>query len=103
MADNSEEKISVYVIPGAPPGDEARAQLLAAAAVLHQRAADAHAQGMFLEGQSVRIEQLAEGVDDEDAVKIRDLFVREGVLEVRKIAPVEEELAVVVTAKGGQG
>lgn len=37
---------------------------------------------MYLEGQSARIEQLAQVLCDEEAVKMRDLFVAEGVMVV---------------------
>lgn len=93
--DGDDIPIRVLNAPNASPSDEARLQLQAAAAVLHQRAADAHAKGMFLEGQSVRVEQLADGVSDEDAIKVRNLFVEEGVLIV-------ENVDFAVTAKGGE-
>lgn len=74
--------IEVSPCPWESPAEEARAQLRAAARELHVQAADAHAEGMYLEGQSARIEQLAQVLCDEEAVKMRDLFVAEGVMVV---------------------
>lgn len=66
------------------PAEEARLQMQAAARELHVRAADAHAEGMYLESQSARIEQLARVLSDEEAIKMRDLFVAEGVMIVEE-------------------
>lgn len=66
------------------PAEEARLQMQAAARELHVRAADAHAEGMFLESQSARIEQLAKVLSDEEAIRMRDLFVAEGVIVVEE-------------------
>lgn len=60
----------------------------AAAHVLHMKAADAHAEGMYLEAQSARIEQLAQVLSDEEVVKMRDLFVAERVITVEKTVDV---------------
>ena len=62
--------------------DEAKLQLMAAAAVLHKQAAEALAQGLYLQGQSARMEMLGEGLDDEDIVNVRDKLVAEGVLQI---------------------
>jgi hypothetical protein len=77
----------VFACVSESPADEARLQLHAASAVLHTQAADAHAEGMFLEGQSVRVEQLATVATDEEAIRIRDMFVREGLLEIEAGGP----------------
>lgn len=68
------------------PANEARLQLQAASHVLHTQAADAHAEGMYLEGQSVRIEQLATLLSDEEAIRMRDMFVSEGLMEIEGVA-----------------
>lgn len=60
----------------------------AAAHALHLKAADAHAEGMYLEAQSARIEQLAQVLSDEEVVKMRDLFKAEGVITVEKTVDV---------------
>lgn len=90
-----QEKIVVYTCPAESVADEARLQLRAAATVLHHQAADAHAQGMSLEGQSIRIEQLAILLNDEEVLKMRNLFVEEGVLEI------ETQVGVDVNSQGG--
>lgn len=81
------KKIVVYACEVETPADEARLQLRAAASALHQQAADAHAEGMYLEGQSSRIEQLAAILSDEEALKMRNLFVEEGVIEIERKGP----------------
>lgn len=65
--------------------DEARTQLRALALELHERAADAHAEGMALSRRSARIEQLADVCSDEQAVKFRDQLVDEGLLIVLEL------------------
>lgn len=85
-------KIAIHSCPQFSRAEEARLQLQAASQALHQMAADAHAEGMYLEGQSARFEMLTEGLDDEDVVRVRDRFVEEGLLEV----------TAVTNAMGGQ-
>jgi hypothetical protein len=75
-------KISVLSSADLDPVEEARLQLLSMAQELHQRAADAHAEGMYYEGQSARVEQLADIATGEQLLNMRDLFVKEGVVEV---------------------
>ena len=79
--------IVVYACEAETPADEARLHLEAAASALHTQAADAHAEGMFLEGQSARIEQLAKLLSDEELIRMRDLFVQEGLLEIERKGP----------------
>lgn len=75
--------VVVETKPHLSRADEARAQLRAASEALHYQAAEAHSEGMYLERQSARLESLAEGLDDDDALRIRDMFVKEGLLEIR--------------------
>jgi hypothetical protein len=91
----SEEKIVVLECPEVSKSEEARLQLLAASYVLHQRAAEAHAQGMHCEYQSARVETLVNGCDDATLVQVRDILVEEGLLEI-------EPSAIEVTSKGGE-
>lgn len=84
MSDRSSKPISVTPCYWEMPAEEARLQMQAAASELHVRAADAHAEGMYLEAQSVRIEQLAKILSDEELIKMRDLFVAEGVIVVEE-------------------
>lgn len=74
--------IEVQACAWETPAEEARLQMRAAARDLHHQAADAHAEGMYLEAQSARIEQLAQVLSDEEAIRMRDLFVAEGVIVV---------------------
>lgn len=76
------EKIQVTALPWETEAEEARLQMKAAARELHVRAADSHAEGMYYEAQSVRIDQLAQILNDEEVTKMRDLFVAEGVMSV---------------------
>lgn len=76
--------IELAALPWETPAEEARLQMQGAARELHVRAADAHAEGMYLESQSARIDQLARVLSDEEAIKMRDLFVAEGVIAVEK-------------------
>lgn len=76
--------IEVQACPWEAPAEEARLQMRAAARELHVRAADAHAEGMFLEAQSARIEQLAQVLSDEEAIRMRNLLVAEGVMTVER-------------------
>lgn len=78
------EPIELLACPWEAPAEEARLQMRAAAHVLHMKAADAHAEGMYLEAQSVRIEQLATILNDDEVIKMRDLFKAEGVITVEK-------------------
>lgn len=76
--------IELAALPWETPAEEARLQMQAAARDLHIQAADAHAEGMYLESQSARIDQLAKILSDEEAIRMRDLFVAEGVIAVGK-------------------
>lgn len=78
------EPIELLACPWETPAEEARLQMKAAAHALHLKAADAHAEGMYLEAQSARIEQLAQVLSDEEVAKMRDLFVAEGVITLEK-------------------
>lgn len=78
------ESIHILACPWEAPAEEARLQMKAAAHALHIKAADAHAEGMYLEAQSARIEQLASVLSDEETINMRDLFVAEGVITLEK-------------------
>lgn len=78
------EPIQILACPWEAPAEEARLQMKAAAHALHLKAADAHAEGMYLEAQSARIEQLASVLSDEETIRMRDLFVAEGVITLEK-------------------
>lgn len=93
-----QEKIVILACPDVSRGEEARLQIKAAAHVLHQRATEAHLEGMFLEGQSVRLDQLSELAEDAEIVKLRNILVDEGVLEIE----VDFDVTIDCTSKGGQ-
>lgn len=78
------DPIEILTCPWETPAEEVRLQMKAAAHALHMKAADAHAEGMYLEAQSARIEQLTSVLGDDELVKMRDLFVAEGVITLEK-------------------
>jgi hypothetical protein len=81
--DADERPVFVVAAPGATPAQEARIHLYCFAREMFTRAADAHATGMSRLKTSTRIEQLADIVSDEMAVKVRDIFLSEGILELK--------------------
>lgn len=81
---SDQKPIELAALPWETPAEEARLQMKATAHALHIKAADAHAEGMYLESQSARIEQLASVLSDEEAIRMRDLFVAEGVITLEK-------------------
>lgn len=88
------KEICVVVLPHPhlSEAEEARVQLREAAETLHEQAAQALADGMRYSRQSARVEQLAEHTSDEHAIYARDLFVKEGLINV----------ATTTNASGGQ-
>lgn len=68
--------------PDLTRADEARLQLRVCSEMLHAQALEAGDEAMYLERQSARVEAIAEGVDDDGAILVRDLFVQEGLLEI---------------------
>lgn len=76
------ETVLVFPCPDLSPAEEAKAQMLTCAASLHVDAADAHAQGLYLERQAARLETLIELMSDEEMIQARDKCVEEGLIEV---------------------
>lgn len=74
--------IEVSSCPWESTAEEARLQMRAAARDLHVQAAEAHFEGMSLESQSARAGQLAEVLSDEEVIRMRDLFVAEGLIRI---------------------
>lgn len=81
----TDEPIVIAALPWESPAEEARLQMKAAAHALHLRAADAHAEGMYFEAQSARIEQLASVLSDPEVTNMRNLFVAEGVISIKAV------------------
>lgn len=89
-----DEKVVVFPCPEEGRIGEAKLQIAAAVAVLHQRAAEAAAHALYCEGQSVRLDTILTGCADEELVRVRDALLDEGLLEIED--PID------VTCPGGQ-
>lgn len=88
------KSIPVFSLPELDPSEEAKIQLAAYAVELHEKAANAHVEGMHLEAQATRVSILLEVATPEDLIKSRDRFVAEGLMQVEKVE-------VVPMTKGG--
>lgn len=79
---SSAPPIEVFTCPGYSAEEEAKLQIIAAAEVLTQRAANLHAEGMADLRAAVKLEMSADVASGESLIAIRDSLVESGVLEI---------------------